>query len=95
MDNQKFVATVRRICKAKGLSENDLGWSAGLISRWNKACPSIEKVAELIAYLGVPKNCLVTAKALDSLPLPRWWKNWWNGHKWVLLTGTYARKTPM
>lgn len=58
MDNQKFVATVRRICKAKGLSvsqvENDLGWSAGLISRWNKACPSIEKVAELIAYLGVP-----------------------------------------
>jgi len=57
MDNQKFVANVRAICKAKGLSvsqvENALGWSAGLISRWNKACPSIEKVAELIAYLGV------------------------------------------
>lgn len=57
MDNQKFAANVRAICKAKGLSvsqvENDLGWSAGLISRWNKACPSIEKVAELIAYLGV------------------------------------------
>ncbi len=58
MNNQKFVANVRGICKAKGLSvsqvENALGWSAGLISRWNKACPSIEKVAELIAYLGVP-----------------------------------------
>ncbi len=58
MDNQKFVANVRAICKAKELSvsqvENALGWSAGLISRWNKACPSIEKVAELIAYLGVP-----------------------------------------
>lgn len=57
MDNQKFVANVRAICKAKGLSvskvESDLGWSAGLISRWNKAYPSIEKVAELITYLGV------------------------------------------
>lgn len=58
MDNQKFVANVRAICKAKGLSvsqvESNLNWSAGLISRWNKACPSIEKVAELIEYLEVP-----------------------------------------
>jgi len=63
MDNQKFVRNIRNICKTKGISisqiENDLGWSTGLISRWTKACPSFEKVVDIVNYLGVPFESLL------------------------------------
>lgn len=63
MDNQKFVRNIRNICKTKGISisqiENDLGWSTGLISRWTKACPSFEKVVDIVNYLGVSFESLL------------------------------------
>lgn len=73
MDNQKFVRNIRNICKTKGISisqiENDLGWSAGLISRWTKACPSFEKVVDIVNYLGVSfESLLDDSTALEGQP---------------------------
>lgn len=63
MDNQNFVRNIRNICKKKGISisqvETDLGWSVGLISRWTKACPSFEKVVDIVNYLGVTYESLL------------------------------------
>lgn len=63
MDNQLFLRNIRNICKEKGISvsqvETDLKWSPGLISRWSKACPSFDKVAAIVAYLGVSFESLL------------------------------------
>lgn len=56
---EKLVENIRRICREKGISimqmESDLGFSAGLISRWNKTktCPSFDKVVDIMKYLDV------------------------------------------
>lgn len=63
MDNQRFVYNIRAVCREKNISisqvEQDLGWSSGLISRWTKTCPSFEKVAALVTYLGIPYERLL------------------------------------
>ena len=56
---EKLVENIRRICREKNVSimrmESDLGFSSGLISRWNKTktCPSFDKVVDIMEYLGV------------------------------------------
>lgn len=63
MDNQVFLQNIRNICKKKGISvsqiETDLKWSPGLISRWSRACPSFDKVAAIVDYLGVSFESLL------------------------------------
>lgn len=56
---EKLVESIRRICREKGVSimqmESDLGFSAGLISRWNKTktCPSFDKIVDIMDYLEI------------------------------------------
>lgn len=57
---EKLVRNIRNICKEKGITitqlEKDLGFSPGLISRWNKSTktsPAFDKIVDIIEYLGV------------------------------------------
>ena len=56
---EKLVENIRRICREKGVSimqmESDLGFSAGLVSRWSKTktCPSFDKIVDIMAYLDI------------------------------------------
>lgn len=55
----RLVRNIRNICKVKGISimqmETDLGFSAGLISRWNnaKTSPSFDKIVAIMEYLDI------------------------------------------
>lgn len=51
MDNELLVKSVRDLCKKNNMTpsqlENELKFGAGLISRWAKSSPSIDKVIEI------------------------------------------------
>lgn len=57
MKNEKLVESIRRIAKEKNISIADIEraykWSPGLVSRWVKTSPSVDKVVDVIRYLGV------------------------------------------
>lgn len=57
MDNGFLVNKIRELCKQKGISvsqmELELGFSLGLISRWSKTSPSIDKIIEVANYLEI------------------------------------------
>lgn len=57
MKNEKIVGNIRKIAKEKGISiaeiERKYNWSSGLISRWAKTSPSVDKIVDVIHYLGV------------------------------------------
>lgn len=57
MESKYLVAKIREECKRKGITvsqlENQLGFSAGLISRWEKMNPSIDKIVGVADQLGV------------------------------------------
>lgn len=54
-----LVISIRRICREKNVSisqmEADLGFSPGLISRWNKTktSPSFDKIVAIVDYLDI------------------------------------------
>lgn len=56
-DKEALVERIRCVCKEKGVSiaqmEKEFDWSQGVISRWTKNSPSIDKVVEVINYLKV------------------------------------------
>ena len=56
-DKEALVERIRCVCREKGISiaqmEKDFEWSQGLISRWTKNSPSVDKVLEVIQYLKV------------------------------------------
>ncbi len=68
----ELVATIRRICKEKQISitqmENDLGFSAGLISRWSKTktSPSFDKIVAVMDYLNITYDQLMSGSQADE-----------------------------
>lgn len=60
-----LVENIRKICREKNVSitqmENDLGFSAGLISRWSKTktSPSFDKIVAIIDYLEITYDQLM------------------------------------
>jgi transcriptional regulator with XRE-family HTH domain len=56
MDNKKLVENIRRICKMRNISVSELersqNFSLGLISRWVRMSPSLDKVLLIARYLG-------------------------------------------
>lgn len=56
-NNSVLVSNIRRILTERGLTparvEAELSWSPGLISRWAKSSPSFDKIVELVRYLGI------------------------------------------
>ena len=57
MDNEMLVKTIRELCQLKGIAisqlETDLEFGAGLISRWTKSSPSIDKIIDIANYFHV------------------------------------------
>lgn len=62
---EQLVENIRRICRDKHVSimqmESDLGFSAGLISRWSKTktSPSFDKIVDIMNYLDVTYDDLM------------------------------------
>ena len=57
MNNSKIVEAIKKLCESHSMSvsslEGKLGFSQGLISRWNKTDPSINKIIEIANYFNV------------------------------------------
>lgn len=57
MDNELLVKSIRELCKNNNIAisklENDLNFGAGLISRWVKNSPSIDKIVDIADYFHV------------------------------------------
>ena len=57
MDGNLLINNIRKLCKKNGISisklEADLFLSSGLISRWSKSMPSLDKIADIADYFGV------------------------------------------
>lgn len=57
MDNEQLVKSIRQLCKDKNIAisqlESDLNFGAGLISRWSKNSPSIDKIVDIADYFHV------------------------------------------
>ena len=62
---EQVVENIRRICRDKHVSimqmESDLGFSAGLISRWSKTktSPSFDKIVDIMRYLDITYDDLM------------------------------------
>lgn len=57
MDNELLVQSIRNLCKSNNISisqlENELNFGAGLVSRWVKSSPSIDKIVDIADYFHV------------------------------------------
>lgn len=68
----ELVIAIRQVCKKKGVlisqMEADLGFSPGLISRWNKTktSPSFDKIVAIIDYLGITFDELMSSGVHDA-----------------------------
>ena len=66
MDNEQLVKSIRQLCKNKNIAisqlENELNFGAGLISRWNKNSPSIDKIVDIANYFHVSLDEVVGYK---------------------------------
>lgn len=63
LNNQILVNNIKKICKSKNISisvlERDLFMSSGLISRWAKTTPALDRVLEIANYLQVSLDTLI------------------------------------
>lgn len=66
MQREKLVKNIKKICADKGVNirdmELELGFSSGLISRWARMSPSLEKTIKVAEYLGVSLDALVSGR---------------------------------
>ncbi|MCI8616415.1 XRE family transcriptional regulator [Parablautia intestinalis] len=64
MDSSVLLSNIRALCKKNKISisrlESDLFYSPGLISRWNKNTPSLDRVLDIANYFGVSLDELVS-----------------------------------
>ncbi|MDE7428905.1 MAG: helix-turn-helix domain-containing protein [Lachnospiraceae bacterium] len=63
LDGNILIENIRMLCKKNKVSmsklESDLFLSPGLISRWNKSIPALDKVMTIAEYFGVSVDDLV------------------------------------
>lgn len=63
MDGNYLIDNIRNLCKKNKVSisklETDLFLSPGLISRWNKSMPSLDKIADIADYFSVSIDELI------------------------------------
>lgn len=66
MKREDLVKNIKIICASKGISIRDmelaLEFSPGLISRWTRMSPSIEKIIKVAEYLDVSLDMLVNGQ---------------------------------
>ena len=57
MNNELLVQSIRNLCKSNNISisqlENELNFGAGLVSRWVKSSPSLDKIVDIANYFHV------------------------------------------
>lgn len=72
MDSNVLLENIRNLCKKNNVSitrlESDLFLSPGLISRWNKNMPSLDKIIDIADYFGVSLDDLA-GRAKSESPL--------------------------
>ena len=74
MDNEQLVKSIRQLCKNRNIAisqlENDLNFGAGLISRWSKNSPSIDKIVDIANYFHVSIDEVVGYLSLIHISEP-------------------------
>lgn len=69
---EQLVENIRKVCRDKHISimqmESDLGFSAGLISRWSKTktSPSFDKIVDIMNYLDITYDDLMSGVGLSG-----------------------------
>lgn len=57
MDNEKIVSAIKDLCKNHNITitklEEELGFSQGLISRWSKSAPSLERIIDIADHFNI------------------------------------------
>lgn len=63
MNNKKIVDNIRLLCETNQISvsqlERELFMSPGLISRWNKNLPTLDRIYDIASYFSVPMETIV------------------------------------
>ena len=66
MDNELLVKSIRELCKKNNVAvsqlENNLSFGAGLISRWVKSSPTLDKIVDIADYFHVTLDEVVGYK---------------------------------
>lgn len=64
MDNTKLVNNIKKLCSERGTTvsqlERSLFLSPGLISRWAKSTPSLDRIMDVADFLGVSVDDIVS-----------------------------------
>lgn len=67
MDNELLVKSIRELCKNRNIAisqlESDLNFGSGLISRWIKNSPSLDKIVDIADYFHVSIDEVVGRKS--------------------------------
>lgn len=70
VDREDLVKNIKKFCLTKDVNirqmEEELNFSAGLISRWTRMSPSIEKIILVAEYLNVSLDVLVGRKVVEN-----------------------------
>ena len=57
MDNELLVKSIREMCRLNNITpsqlESELNFGSGIISRWTKSCPSLDKIVAIADYFNV------------------------------------------
>lgn len=63
MDNEKIVKSIKMLCQEHNITanqlENKVGLSQGLISRWLKTTPSLDKIIDIADYFNVTLDAVI------------------------------------
>ena len=66
MNNEKIVNSIKKLCKKHNITANQLecevGLSQGLISRWLKTTPSLDKIINIADYFNVSLDEVIGRK---------------------------------
>ena len=75
MNNQLLVNNIKKLCKDRNVSistlEKDLFMSPGLISRWAKTTPALDRVVEIANYFHVSVDSLVDTMKESTYSNPK------------------------
>lgn len=69
MDNKIVVSSIKRLCKSNNITvgelEKTIGLSQGLVSKWLKTTPSLDKIIDIADYFHVPLDEVIGRNQYD------------------------------
>ena len=70
MDNKLLIENIRKLCQEHKVSisqlERDLYMSPGLISRWSKNTPTLDRIIDIAEYFGVSLDTIAPVNSTSS-----------------------------